>query len=110
MTASGRFAKQRRGIPAHHGARSLLTGVAGLFGGVLLAAVPNGSLLHADPAALEGSPFSNWRMPGVMAGAGLLCFEAAELAWIGFQPLQAVFAIIGVAIVILAWRRPRPRA
>jgi hypothetical protein len=120
-------------------ALELLTGVAGLFGGLLLAAVPNGSLLHADPAALEGSPFSNWRIPGVllaalvgagfllaawwqfrryrysrelsmMAGAGLVCFEAAELAWIGFQPLEGVFAVVGVAIVILAWRRPRPRA
>jgi hypothetical protein len=117
-------------------ALELLTGVAGLIGGVLLAAAPNGSLLHADPAALEGSPFSNWRMPGVllaalvgvgfvlaawwqfhdyryarelsmMAGAGLVCFEAAELAWIGFQSLQAVFAVIGGAIVILAWRMPR---
>jgi hypothetical protein len=102
----------------------------------LLAAVPDGSLLHADPAALAGSPFSNWGLPGVllaalvgagflqaawwqwrgyryarevsmMAGAGLGCFEAIELAWIGFQPLEAVFAVIGVAIVILAWRMPR---
>jgi len=45
-----------------------------------------------------------------MAGADLVCFEAVELAWIGFQPLEAVFAIVGVAIVILAWRRPRPGA
>jgi hypothetical protein len=103
---------------------------------VLLAAVPDGSLLHADPAALAGSPFSNWRMPGVllaalvgagfllaawwqwrgyryarelsmMAGTGLVCFEAVELAWIGFQPLEPVFAVTGVSIVILAWRRPR---
>jgi hypothetical protein len=117
-------------------ALELLTGVAGLVGGVLLAAVPDGSLLHTDPAALASSPFSNWRLPGVLlaalvgagflfaawwqvrgqryarglsviAGAGLVCFEATELAWLGFQPLEAVFAVIGVAIVILAWRIPR---
>jgi hypothetical protein len=41
------------------------------------------------------------------AGAGLVCFEAAELAWLGFQPLEAVFAVVGVAIVMLAWRTPR---
>jgi hypothetical protein len=29
------------------------------------------------------------------------------LGWIGFQPLEAVFAVIAVAIVILAWRVPR---
>src|ERR1700749_837107 len=82
----------------------------------LRAARQDGSLLRADPAVLAGSPFGDWRVPGVLlaglvgggflltgwwqwrgrrpasepsmaAGAGLVCFEAAELAWIGFQPL-----------------------
>jgi hypothetical protein len=116
----------------------LVTGVAGLAGGLLLAAAPDGSLLRADPAVLAGSPFSDWRIPGVLlaglvgggfllagwwqwrgrryarelsmgAGAGLVCFEAAELAWLGFQPLEAVFAVVGAAVVILAWRAPRAR-
>jgi hypothetical protein len=114
----------------------LLTGSAGLAGGVLLAAAPDGSMLRADPDVLVGSPFSDWRIPGVLlaglvgggfllagwwqwhgyrharelsmaAGAGLICFEAAELAWIGFQPLEAVFAAVGVTVVGLAWRLPR---
>jgi hypothetical protein len=101
----------------------------------MLAAVPDGSLLRADPAALVETPFSDWRVPGVLlaglvgggfllaawwqwrghrharqlsmsAGAGLICFEAAELAWLGFQPLEAVFAVVGMTIVILAWRTP----
>ena len=117
-------------------ALELATGVAGLVGGVLLAVAPDGSLLQADPATLAGSPFSDWRVPGVLlaglvgggfllagwwqwrghryarelsmaAGAGLVCLEAAELAWLGFQPLEAVFAVVGVTIVILAWRTPR---
>jgi hypothetical protein len=29
---------------------------------------------------------------------GLVCFEAAELGWLGFQPLEAVFAVVGVAV------------
>jgi hypothetical protein len=117
-------------------ALELVTGVTGLVGGVLLAAAPDGSLLRADPATLAGSPFSDWRVPGVLlaglvgggfllagwwqwrghwyarelsmaAGAGLVCFEAAELAWLGFQPLEAVFAVVGVTVVMLAWRTPR---
>jgi hypothetical protein len=40
------------------------------------------------------------------AGTGPVCFEAAELAWLGFQPLEAVFAAAGVIIVVLAWRAP----
>jgi hypothetical protein len=114
----------------------LVTGAAGLAGGVLLAAVPDGSLLRADPAALAGTPFSDWRVPGVLlaglvgggflpagwwqwrghrharglsmaAGAGLVGFEAAELAWIGFQPLEALFAAVGVIVIGLAWRLPK---
>jgi hypothetical protein len=117
-------------------ALELMTGVTGLVGGVLLAVAPDGSLLRADPATLAGSPFSDWQVPGVLlaalvgggfllagwwqwrghryarelsmaAGAGLVCFEAAELAWLGFQPLEAVFAVVGVTIVMLAWRTPR---
>jgi hypothetical protein len=107
-----------------------------LAGGVLLAAAPDGSLLRADPATLAGTPFGDWRAPGVLlaglvgggfllagwwqwrgyrharelsivAGAGLVCFEAAELAWIGFQPLEALFAAVGVVIIGLAWHLPR---
>jgi hypothetical protein len=114
-------------------ALELVTGAAALAGGVLLAAVPDGSLLRADPAVLAGTPFSNWRVPGMMlaglvgggyllagwwqrggrwharelsifAGAGLIAFEAAELAWLGFQPLEAICAGIGVAVIVLAWR------
>ena len=49
----------------------LVTGAAGLAGGVLLAAVPDGSLLRADTAVLAGAPFSDWRVPGVLL-AGLV--------------------------------------
>jgi hypothetical protein len=116
-----------------------LTGAAGVAGGVLLAAAPDGSLLHADPAVLAGTPFTDWRVPGVLlaglvgggfllaawwqwrgyrharelsliAGVGLIAFEAAELAWIGFQPLQLVFALVGTATVGLAWRIRSERA
>jgi hypothetical protein len=46
----------------------------------------------------------------MLAGAGLVVFEAAELGWLGFQPLEAIFAVVGIAVVALAWqtRRSRP--
>lgn len=110
-----------------------MTGVTGLVGGLLLAVNPDGSLLRADLATLADTPFTDWRVPGVLlaglvgggfllagwwqwrghryaralsmaAGAGLAGFEAAELAWLGFQPLEAVFAIAGVMVIALAWR------
>ncbi len=111
----------------------LVTGAVGLAGGLLLALVPDGSLLHADPGVLAGTPFTNWRWPGVLlatlvgggfllagswqwrhgwharelsiaAGVGLVLFEAVEFAWIGFQPLQALFTLVGFAIIVLAYR------
>ena len=119
----------------------LFTGLAGLIGGLLLVAKPDGSLLNAKMSALAGSPFSNWRVPGVLlatlvgggligtglwqwrdgwharelsllAGSGLIAFEGAELAWIGFQPLEAVFGGVGLIVVAVAWTLPArdPRA
>lgn len=119
-------------------ALELATGATGLAGGVLLAAAPDGSLLRADPATLAGTPFADWRIPGVLlagmvgggfllagwwqwrgrrharelsmaAGLGLVCFEAAELSWLGFQPLEAVFTAVGVTVTGLAWHLPEPR-
>ena len=109
----------------------LLTRSTAVLGGVLLAAKPDGSLLQADPAVLVASPFQNWRILGILlttlvgggflaagtwqwrgwrharelsvvAGGGLVCFEAVEVAWIGFQPLEAVFALVGAAVIALA--------
>jgi hypothetical protein len=114
------------------------TGTAALAGGVLLAAAPDGSLLQADPRVLAGSPFPDWRAPGVLlatlvgggfllagwwqladrrharelsvlAGAGLIAFEAAELGWIGFQPLEALFALAGAGVIALAWPQRQAR-
>jgi hypothetical protein len=109
----------------------LATGAAAVTGGLLLTIAPDGSLLAADPAVLSGSPFTDYRLPGVLlatlvgggylltgarewqagrgarglsicAGVGLVVFEAAEVLWLGFQPLEAVFAAVGGAVVALA--------
>lgn len=49
----------------------LFTGVTGLVGGLLLIAQRDGSLLQADRSALTGSPFVDWRAPGILL-AGLV--------------------------------------
>ena len=112
-----------------------VTGAAALAGGILLVVKPDGSLLHAKLSALSGSPFADWRMPGLLlallvgggflwaaewerrelpharhlsmfAGLGLIVFELAELAWIGLQPLEMVFGVVGILVVVLAMRQP----
>jgi hypothetical protein len=116
----------------------LFTGATALVGGVLLAIAPDGSLLAADPAVLIGSPFADYRWPGILlatlvgagylltgfwqarsgvgaralsvfAGVGLVVFEASELLWLGFQPLEAVLAVIGAAVAVLAVVAPDER-
>lgn len=117
-----------------------VTGATAVIGGLLLMARPDGALLRARQSALSTSPFTDWRMPGallavlvgggflltaecqrrrwpldpalaVTAGTGLIVFELAELAWIGFQPLEVVFGVVGGVVVVLALRRhaDRPR-
>ena len=116
----------------------LFTGATALVGGVLLAIAPDGSLLAAAPAALAGSPFADYRWPGILlatlvgagylvtgfwqaragvgaralsvfAGVVLVVFEASELLWLGFQPLEAVLAVIGAAVAVLAVVAPDER-
>ena len=116
----------------------LITGATALVGGVLLAIAPDGSLLAADPAVLAGSPFADYRWPGILlatlvgggylvtgwwqarsgvgaralsvfAGVGLVVFEAGELVWLGFQPLEAVFAVVGATVAVLAVVAPDER-
>jgi hypothetical protein len=116
----------------------LVTAATAVAGGLLLAIAPDGSLLAADPAALAGSPFADYRWPGILlaalvgggylltgvwqarsgagaralslvAGLGLIAFEAAELLWLGFQPLEAVLAVIGAAVAVLAVVAPDER-
>jgi len=108
----------------------VFTGVSALAGGIALAAKPDGSLLNAKLSALNSSPFADWRIPGVLlatlvgggvliagiselagwrharalsltAAAGLIAFECVELTWLGFQPLEAIFACVGLGIVVL---------
>ncbi len=112
-------------------ALELATGAMAAVGGLLLAVAPDGSLLAADTAALTGSPFSDYRWPGlllatlvgggylftgfwqwrggwgaralsIVAGVGLVVFEASELLWLGFQPLELVFGLVGIAVATMA--------
>ncbi|MGV8966439.1 MAG: hypothetical protein ACOH2F_09180 [Cellulomonas sp.] len=54
----------------------LAAGVMAVAGGALLVAAPDGSLLALDAAMLGGSPFGDWRLPGILladiVGGGFL--------------------------------------
>jgi hypothetical protein len=131
LAADGRG--RRRGGRALLIGLELGTAAAALVGGALLAVRPDGSFLDAPLTALSGSPFRDWRPPGLLlatlvgggfsatgiwqwrrgsharelsvpAGLGLVCFELVAVAWIGFKPLEVVFALIGATVCVLASR------
>ena len=126
-TSSPRLRARRLLVPVE-----LLTGGSAVLCGGLLAIRPDGSLIGLPTRVLVGSPFVDWRLPGlllgglvgagyltaaaverggsyrhgcglsVLAGVGLIAFEAVEWRWLGFHPLQVVFMGVGAGVVGLA--------
>lgn len=78
------------------------TGATAAIGGILLATAPDGSLLKADPAALDGSPFDDYRRPGILlatlVGGGFLVAGARQ-GW-SAPGARAVSAAGGVGLVL----------
>lgn len=108
----------------------IFTGLTAVIGGLLLIARPDGSLLQASESALLSTPFADWRIPGVLLASlvglgglgttgwvliggragrvvailyaiGLLIFEVVEWVWLGFQPLEDVFALVALGMLFL---------
>ncbi|WEO78258.1 hypothetical protein BJQ94_04250 [Cryobacterium sp. SO2] len=138
VQSPSRPAGSRSGVEKALIALEAVTSVTALAGGVLLMVAPDGSLLMADAAALNGTPFNDWLVPGaaltlfvgvgfavagvwqwrrgpyarylsLAAGIGLVVFEIVQFSVIGFHPLQAVFGLVGAATAVLAWRLPASR-
>ena len=101
-----------------------------LYGGAMLVAVPDGSLLGVPLEMLAGSPFDSFLIPGallfvfvgvgpfvlavaalmerrwtrtlhVVLGAGLILFEIVEVWMVGYHVLQAIYIVYGVVLVVL---------
>src|SRR5262249_53733769 len=66
-----------------------------------------GSLLRADPAVLAGTPFSDWRVPGVLlaglAGGGFLL--AGWRQWRGHRYARELSMAAGAGAGVLRGRR-----
>jgi len=114
----------------------ILLSVGALGGGLVLMIAPRGEIMPLPLAALAGSPFDTYLVPGLIlfgvlglgpliaarlawarhplaptaalvVGVGLLIWVAVEVAIIGYSsepPLQAIYGILGGAIVLVAFR------
>jgi len=113
----------------------LLQGISGLLGGISLIIDPSGGQIGLPVNWLEGSPFENFLIPGIilltvlgvfplittmglisgtrkalissrLIGYALLIWIGVEVIIIGYRPdppLQLIFGIEGVIILLLAY-------
>jgi len=114
-------------------------GLSGIAGGFGLMADPTGVSLQIPLEWLDGSPFTDYLIPGIVlffvlgliplgvvyglwkrkkwsrlaalaVGAALCIWIAVEIAVIGYQsdpPLQLIYGIVGVAILLLSLSLPK---
>ncbi len=113
----------------------IVQGVGAIGGGLSLTMAPDGSIMRMPTSFLEGSPFDDYLIPGlilllvlgvlplatavglwlrrrwawyaaVTVGAGLIIWILVQITIIPYDILQAVFGAVGVAIFVVSLLRP----
>lgn len=113
----------------------LVQGIGGLAGGLSLVLKPDGSIMKMPVSYLDGSPFSDFLIPGlvlllvlgvlplaaaaglwlgrrwawyaaVAVGAALMFWILVEITIVPFSWLQPAFGVVGVLIFLIAVLKP----
>jgi hypothetical protein len=113
----------------------VVQGLGGLGGGLSLSIAPDGSIMRMPTSLLEGSPFRDFLIPGLIlllvlgvlplvaaaglwlrrrwawyaafvVGCGLMVWILVEVTIIPYDILQPIFGGIGIAIFIVSLLRP----
>ena len=109
----------------------VLQGIGGTFGGFMLTTDPTGESLQVPPGLLEGSPFEDYLVPGVILlvlfgivpfvvavglafrqawawfaafaiGCGLVIFEIVEVWAVGYNFQQPLWGTVGAVIALVS--------
>ncbi len=81
----------------------LIQGLGGLAGGLSLALKPDGSIMKMPLSYLDGSPFSDFLIPGLilLLVLGVLPLVAAAGLWLGRR--WAWYAAFAVGCALMIW-------
>lgn len=80
----------------------LFQGLSGVAGGFGLIGDPTGEAIGIPRAWLEGSPFRNYLIPGVVLFAvlGVVPLIVARAVWVGLRGSRTAALIVGAALVV----------
>jgi hypothetical protein len=113
----------------------IVQGLGGLAGGLALTLAPDGSIMRMSTSLLDGSPFSDFLIPGLIlllvlgvlplaaaaglwmrrrwawyaafvVGCGLMIWILVEMTIVPYDVLQPIFGGVGLAIFVVALLRP----
>jgi hypothetical protein len=131
MASEAQAAKRRPALLWVLFALLMLQALGGIGGGALLVAQPDGGVLRMPLSYLQGSPFPDYRVPGLVlllvlgvlplvvafgvlgrrawawfgafaVGCGLIIFELVEVAVIGYNVQQPIWGTIGLLIALVS--------
>ena len=81
----------------------LLQGISGIAGGVALVAAPDGRIMQMPVSYLDGSPFSDYLIPGLILLLVLGVFPLVVLAELWLRPRPAWYGTFAVGCGLIIW-------
>jgi energy-converting hydrogenase Eha subunit B len=80
-----------------------MLGIGALAGGIALIVAPDGSVMHFDTGLLEGSPFTDFFIPGLILG-GLFGVGSLAVAVAGLRHARlAPFVAFAIGCAQMIW-------